>query len=64
MSTDGLVVIAGGLVGAGLGGSAGMITALLWASMEPGAMDAIAWPLYGIFAGAIIGAGVAAWIVG
>jgi hypothetical protein len=60
---SGLLTLAGMLVGGGIGGCVGMGAAMVWADMDLGNLDALAYVLGGIAVGAAGGAYLAAEFV-
>ncbi len=61
---SGLAVIAGMVVGGGVGGFAGIAAAFAWADMDISSLDAVAYVLGGVVLGAAGGAYLAAEYVG
>lgn len=58
---NGLVVVAGGIVGGVIGGHAGVLAMMLWADMDgPGVLT---WVPGGVAAGAAVGVYVAAQVI-
>lgn len=59
----GLIVVGTTVIGAGIGGSAGLIAAMFWADMDLGSLGGVEYVLGGIAVGAVAGAYIGGQLV-